>query len=197
MALKKLQFLLQGVSPLILHNGQTADPLNKFAKAMKQISSKRAKTDADYEAMAKLEWQASLYINKEGRICLPDFGLESAFASGARKLKLGKHVQAGLFVDRHCPLIFDGDTLSLEELWERDENRLTVAVRVQRNRVMRTRFKVDEWSAIVPATYSDGLLNKSQIVDIIAKTGEECGMFDWRPKFGRFVSEIHAAKAAA
>ena len=47
--------VLQGDS-LIMHNGQTADPLNPFSKAMKEISGKRKKTDTDYEAMANIEF---------------------------------------------------------------------------------------------------------------------------------------------
>jgi len=50
---------------LIMHNGQTADPLNPFSKAMKEISSKRKKTDTDYEAMANIEYRAGLYLNKK------------------------------------------------------------------------------------------------------------------------------------
>ena len=43
----KLKFV--GVSPLLMHNSQTVDPTNKFARALKEISGKRKKVDADYE----------------------------------------------------------------------------------------------------------------------------------------------------
>lgn len=194
--LKTLRFQLQSVAPILLHNGQTADPLNPFAKAMKQISAKRSKTDADYEELAKLEWMASLYL-KEGRIVLPDYCLESAFVSGAKKLKLGQQTKAGLFVAHHAPLQFEGCGLSPDELWIRDENRFTIGVRVQRNKVMRTRFIAREWCAEVEIQYEDKMLNKGTVVDIVTATGEQCGMFDWRPKYGRFMAEVlKQAKAA-
>ena len=187
--LQSLTVQLQSVSPILLHNGQTADPLNKFSKAMKQISSKRSKTDADYEEMARLEWMASLYL-KDGRIVLPDYCLESAFVSGAKKLKLGQQTKAGLFIEHHAPLIFEGCEMSPEALWERDENRFTIGVRVQRNKVMRTRFIARQWSAEVTLTYEDKMLNKATIVDIVTIAGEQCGMFDWRPKYGRYTTTV-------
>ena len=56
MAWQTLRYQLTSSSDMLLHNGQMANPLNKWAKLMKQISSKRAKTDADYEEMARIEF---------------------------------------------------------------------------------------------------------------------------------------------
>ena len=53
-----LQLTIKGVSPLLLHNGQTANPLNKYARQLKAVSGKRNKTDEDFEAMAKIEFLA-------------------------------------------------------------------------------------------------------------------------------------------
>lgn len=189
MALKKLKFKLTSDSPLLLHNGQTADPLNKYAKMLKQVSSKRAKTDADFEELARIEWHAALYTD-EGKVCLPAEVLEAAFASGARKLKLGKQALATIFVTRNALLHFDGDALSIDELWERDNNRFTVGVRISQSKVMRTRFRADQWMCEPEIQYDDTMLNRSQIVDILKATGAQVGLCDWRPKFGRFTSEL-------
>lgn len=53
---------------MLMHNGQLADPSNEWARAIKEISGKRAKTAADYEEMARLEWLGSLYLNQHGPI---------------------------------------------------------------------------------------------------------------------------------
>src|SRR5579885_58452 len=98
--MEKLKFQLTSECPLILHNGQTCDPMNKFSKEIKKISSKRGKTDADFEQMAKLEWYASLYTDN-GRVCIPAEVLEAALVGGARKSKLGRQAQAGLFVNNN------------------------------------------------------------------------------------------------
>ena len=189
--LQTLKFKLTGVSPLLQHNGQTADPLNRFTKMMKEVSGKRAKTDADYEEMARIEWYASIYADK-GRICLPAELLEASFIEGARKLKLGKQVQAGMFVKDNAILAFDGDDLSIDDLWKRDTNRFTTGVRVQRNRVMRTRFRVDQWNCIAEICFNDEMLNPSQVEQLLAAAGMQCGVGDWRPRFGRFEVAILA-----
>jgi hypothetical protein len=188
MTRQRLRFKLTSESPLLLHNGQTADPLNRFAKQLKQVNSKRGKTDADFEEVARIEWFASLYLH-EKRVCLPSEVLEAGLIGGARKLKLGKQAQAGLYATHHAILEFDGCELSPEQLWERDQNRFTVGVKIGMNKVMRTRFRVDTWSTSVELLFDDGLLNKAQVLELVRITGEQIGLCDWRPKFGRFVSE--------
>lgn len=186
---QKSKFRLVGEAPVILHNGQTSDPMNKFSKDLKAISSKRGKTDADFEQMARIEWFAALYTDK-GRICFPGECLEAGFVAGARKHKLGKQAQAGLFVGHNPILEFDGQDLTIDELWERDQNRFAKAVRVGQAKIIRTRFIAEEWSATVEVTYDDTLLNKAQIQDIVAVAGSQVGLFEWRPKFGRYLSEL-------
>lgn len=187
MAYQKLQFQITSESPILLHNGQTCDPTNSFAKQMKKINAKRGKTDADFEAIVKLEWYASLYT-ESGKIIIPSEVLESAFLSGGKKNKLGQKVQAGMFVEENAVLRFEGDDLPIDKLWERDQNRLTVGVRIQRAKVMRTRFKAPNWSAIVKVVFDDSLLNKSEVIETVSITGSQVGLCDWRPKFGRFVA---------
>lgn len=121
---------------------------------------------------------------------MPAEVLEAAFANGAKKLKLGKQAQATLFVTRNATLRFNGDSLNVDELWGRDQNRFTVGVRVGQNKVMRTRFRTDNWSCDVEIQYDDKMLNKTQVIDIIKTTGEQVGLCDWRPKFGRFSTDV-------
>lgn len=56
--LEELKIKIVGISPLLMHNGQTSDPLNRFSKQLKAVSSKRKKSDEDYEEMARIEWHA-------------------------------------------------------------------------------------------------------------------------------------------
>lgn len=189
MTLQKVQFHLTGIAPLLMHSGQTADPLNHYAKALKAVSGKRGKTDADFEEMAKIEWFAALYL-EDNRVILPDFLLEAAFIAGSRKAKLGKQAEAGLFVDGHARLMFDGDNLTPEKLFERDQNRDCRAVRIQKNKVMRTRFIVKQWAATINVVFEDTMLNLSAIEKAISDCGSQVGLCDWRPKFGRFEAEL-------
>ena len=104
--IEKLNFRIAGLSPLLMHNGQAADPSNTYARKMKEVSSKRAKTDADYEELAKIEWFAGLYlVNKEP--CIPGYVFEAALigkGSSARKERMGKEAAASLWVTQDFPL---------------------------------------------------------------------------------------------
>lgn len=187
MAYKTLNFKITGVAPLLMHNGQLADPLNDLSKQIKKITSKRDKTDADSEELARLEWHGSLYL-KDGKPCLPGEILEAAFVAAAKKQKKGKQAQAGIFCDDSYPLVYDG-ARNPKELWADPQYRLTVGARVKQNRVMRTRPIFHEWSCKIQVRFDDSLLNEEEVTDILRVSGEIIGVGDWRPKYGRFKVE--------
>jgi hypothetical protein len=184
MSYKSLRFKIAGVSPLLPHNGQLADPLNEFTRALKRVSGKRAKTDADHEEMARLEWYGSLYL-EGGEPCLPGFLIESAMVNAARKSKRGKQAQAGVICPGNYKLAFDGQA-PLDQLWAGKGHSLRVLVRVGNARVMRTRPKFENWSSEIELMYDPLQLNEPDVREIMVICGDAIGLCDWRPKFGRF-----------
>lgn len=178
---------IEGLVPLILHSGQTADPLNPFAKAMKAISGKRKKTDADHEEMASIEWRAGLYVNRDNKIILPSRVIEAAVVVGAKRSKDGKTALSGMFIDSDGVLEFDGDNLSIDELMKSPKHRLTVPVRVGQARVMRTRPTFENWrTSFTVSVSTEVVTDASQLKRWIADCGAFSGIGDWRPRFGRF-----------
>ncbi len=103
---------------LILHNGQTADPLNKYAKAMKSITSdkQRKRTEEGIVEMGNIECEAGLYTNAKGQIILPSRVLEAHIAEAARKTKEGKTALAGMFVDTDGVLAYEGGPLTVKTI---------------------------------------------------------------------------------
>lgn len=192
MAYKSLSLKITGVSPLILHNGQMANPLNKWTKQLKAISGKRNKTDADFEQMARLEWFGGLYLHN-GKPCLPGEVLEAAFINGARKNKRGKQTQAGLMCPDNYLIVYDGPT-DLDEMWNDESFRIVSKVKVGQASVMRTRPIFQKWACEFTLMYDDSLLNEREVLDMIRITGEQVGLCDWRPKFGRFTVEQNGKK---
>jgi hypothetical protein len=185
---KPISFRLTGSAPLIMHSSQTANPLNKFAKALKEISSKRKKTDADYENMANIEWQAGLYLNQDLKPMIPGYVIEAALVAAAKKKKMGRDALSGMFCDGGFELKYKGNS-DLTKLMKDENFRLVVPVNVQRAKIMRTRPKFDEWSAVVTINYDDEVLTESQMVDFMQICGTNVGICDWRPRYGRFVAE--------
>ncbi|MCM8736011.1 hypothetical protein M5E06_17905 [Azospirillum sp. A1-3] len=184
MAYETLKFKITGVSPLLMHNGQLADPLNSFAKSIAEISSKRKKTDADHIEMGRREFYGSLYMSG-GRPCIPGEMLEAVMIAGAKKEKRGPQAKAGLLVDGNATLLYDGPTTA-EELWADERFRLRVPVKVGMAKVMRTRPRFDGWSADIEVKFLPSMLNAREVKSFLQAAGEQVGIGDWRPRFGRF-----------
>src|SRR5688572_8352761 len=113
---KPLEFHIVGVAPLLMHNGQLADPLNKWAKAMKKITAKRKKTDEDYEELSRLEFEGGLYLDDDLAPCIPGINLEGCLVDGAKKSKLGEQFKAAVMIVDNWPLLYSGPR-AVEELW--------------------------------------------------------------------------------
>jgi len=188
--LQELKFKIVGTSPLLMHNGQLADPLNKYARALKEISGKRSKTEADHEEMARLEFLGGLYLN-DGQPCIPGHVLEAALigkGGAARKQRMGKQAAAGLYCLDNFPLEYDGPK-GADSLWADEAFRLAALVKVQQSRVVRTRPMFKDWSAIVTVSFDTDFVNPDDVRLWIDIAGSEVGLMDWRPRYGRFSVE--------
>ncbi|MBP2316527.1 hypothetical protein [Azospirillum soli] len=182
---QSLSFRITGVSPLLMHNGRLADPLEPLVKEIKKLSGKRPKTETDQEQMAKLEFLGSLYLHG-GEPCLPGELIEAALIDGAMRKRRGPQAKAGLLCDGNIPLQYEGPRRP-EDLWNDDRFRFRTGVRIGRLRVMRVRPRFDTWSAAFTIQFMPSLLNEDEVRDIVRLTGEVVGIGDWRPKFGRFI----------
>jgi len=185
-----LKFTIQGVVPTILCNGQTSDPLNKFAKELKKISGKRNKTEGDHKAMAKLEFMACMYINEKGNPCWPSDNIEAMIIKAAAKQRKGTDAKSAIFVDDHAPLIYDGpktpDALWSHRTMDNNPFVLRASVVVNRNRIMRTRPIFRNWSLEFTVHYLTDIFDKEQVIATVKTAGRIIGLSDWRPKYGRF-----------
>lgn len=182
---KRLKFQVIGVSPLIMHNGQLANPLNPHARQMKRITEKRKKTDADYEQLAKLAWFGGLYLDDEKRPCIPGEVIEGTFIRMAKKLRLGEQAKAGMISTGPWALEYDGPR-DLEELWSDERFRLSAIVIVKGSRIVRTRPIFRQWALSFDIDFMPDELNQRGVIDMVHTMGRIVGFGDWRPKFGRF-----------
>lgn len=187
MARKESRFKITGTRQLVMHSSALADPLNPIAKALKKVTSKRSKTEADYEEVARLEYLGGLWLSN-GKPCIPSTVLEAVFIEGAKKSRRGPAARAGILVPHDAPLHYSGPT-DPEQLWADPSFRLVASVRVNQARVMRTRPIFSDWSAEFAVEYLDDLLDEAEIKQILGTAGYQIGVGDWRPKFGLFTVE--------
>lgn len=178
------QCRIVGATPLLMHNGLLADPINEITKLMKQVSGKRDKTEADFAELSRLEWFGGLYT-QDGLPCLPGEMLEAMLLEAAKKKKKGVQTKAGLIVPHNAMLEYPGPQ-DIDEMWASKQFLHKIGVRVQRNKVIRTRPIFKEWAATIEIHYLPSLLNKSDVEGFVEVGGQIVGLGDWRPKFGRF-----------
>jgi hypothetical protein len=167
-----------------MHNGQTADPLNLHSLSIAEITSKRKKTEADHLEIAKREFFAGLYLTN-GEPCIPGEVMEAALIRGAMKEKRGPDAKAGLIVENYARLDYDGPR-QRDALWADEKFRLRIPAKIGTSRVIRTRPRFNAWSAEIVVKFFPSLLNAKDIRSFLETAGEQIGIMDWRPRFGRF-----------
>lgn len=200
-------FTINGIGPILMHCGQTADPLNQFARAMKAQSSKRNKTEDDLAALSLLEWWAGLYTDKplkvdaedgsvtapEGTgLILPAHVLDSCIREGARKIKAGKLISAGVIVEGPAKFKAAG-VKSLVAASADEQFHFRCAVKVGTSKVMRTRPIFNEWTASFSICMDSEVVDLATVKRSLEAAGRLVGLGDWRPgaprggSYGRFI----------
>lgn len=170
---------------MLLHNIQAADPLNRFAKAFKALTGNK-NTEEYQEKMAALEMRAYLYVDDEGRICIPEENICKMIAAGAAKHRLGTQSQRAILFASDATLLYDGPQ-DPEVLADDPNFRYRKLAAPKRNaRVPRTRPIFRSWGAVFTITYMSELMSFAQFKTAIGSAGLQEGLGDWRPRFGRF-----------
>jgi len=184
-------YKIRGISPIIFHNEQLSDPLNKWTIAIREISSKKKKTDADLAEMSRREWFGGLYTNRKDQVVVPGKNLERMIRDAATKSKMGKAVQAGTIVPGDFLLDFPDKSKSPKALWDSESYFLRASCKVGQSRVIRTRPMFEIWSLEFTVMIDEEVVSPKLVDEFVTLAGRIIGLCDWRPKHGRFeVEEI-------
>lgn len=198
--LKSYNIHLKSLSPLIMHSDKLCNPLNPMTKKLKEITSLKTKKDEHHLAMAKIEWESTLYYNDEIGIHIPSKCLRGCIKSAAKKFKLGKATK-GITVD--CAIgtpLIGYEKYTPEKLWEvrnkKDEQThvFCETVVVNRSRIMRTRPIFPNWEIRFDIYLNHELFSLKQLENVLNTAGFEYGLCELRPEnatgtFGRFTLE--------
>lgn len=189
---------LVGKTPLIMHNNHTVNVLNRYAKAMKVVTAKRKKTDADHELLSRIEWEAGLYI-RNGVIGVPSKCIEACLREGAKLTRNGTAVSRAVMLEEiFCPLRYTGPKLNgewvdgdipnpiLDRLFVPELVDMTI-MRIKSNSVTRTRPMFEGWSLDCTFNYVEDLLDFGTLEQCLRDAGKRIGLMDSRRYgFGRF-----------
>jgi len=179
-----------GTTPLLMHNPRLSNPLDEITRAIKRISGKRVKTEEDHEEIARLEHAGSLYLDPDVGPYLPGQNFEKCLVEGARITKAGKKIERGVFVETDVnPVSYDGPR-DKDGLWKDQNFRHTASVKVQMNRVTRTRPQFRTWIAEAEGMFDPAVISLDELREVAETAGTMIGLGDWRPRFGRFTAEV-------
>lgn len=219
MAFNELMFKLTGNVPLLMHNNQAANPLNPYAQIMKPLTAKKQKTDAEYRDIARIEWEAGLYLSDPEKkdktdkkekgtrmLALPARVLDATFYNAAKRTKRGPvYKSAVLLIDNWFPIELPEDNIIVEatdtipnpELDKYYSYKLQEMVRVMGKQVLRTRPLFNVWSLSFRISYDENQIDARTLTTIIENAGEYIGFCEKHPRNGRFNVEKIVEKKAA
>ena len=186
--MKRIKIELTGDAPLMMHNGQLANPRNAYAKAMREVSKKRSKTDDDYDLLARTEWEGGLYLDYDDDVCIPSDNLLALGLAGAKKFKLGKQFSAGVMgVDVSYKLLHNGPK-DLDALFNHGGGEFADSrnVRVQQSFVVRTRPYFRDWGIEFELLCDDTVIDSADVEHAYREAGRVVGCLEMRPRLGRF-----------
>jgi hypothetical protein len=185
-----VRITLVGTRPLLMHNVRLANPLDPISKAIKAVSSKRKKTDDDYEEMARLEHAGGLYYDEEIGPYLPGQYVYSCLREAARITKAGRQIERALIIETEVnPIAYRGPR-SPEAMWADQNFRHFASVRIGQQRVMRSRPQFRDWQTSVDIRLDTNMLNLEELREIAERAGLMVGVGDYRPTYGRFMATV-------
>ncbi len=192
--MKQIKVVIGGPA-LIMHNGQLANPRNPYAKAMKEITGKKKKSDEDHEEMSRREFQGGLYHDDDIGPYIPVDAIRGMLVEGSRKSKQGREFVSVDVEEDRVPLQYKGPR-TRDELWADDRFVSVVGVKVGPSRVMRTRPMFKQWKLAFTVTIEDeASINVADVERALTVAGRVIGIGDWRPgspkggRYGRFQVE--------
>jgi len=185
--MKKLKVTWKGITPLIMHSNQGVNPLHPLSKEMKKYTSKRNKTDEDFEAIADIEWELGLYWKEPIGLYIPAENVEATLRNGAKSIKKGSAVQKFVSVEPLYIPMYYGKELTKEQLKADLKYRDVRVMKVNNSAVLRTRPRFDTWSITFILNFEEKQIDVETIQQAMDFAGKYVGLCDSRPKYGQFV----------
>lgn len=170
---------VRGARPLIL---------NRMAEKARHelLLPKGRKSAADKAANLKHnpleEFRSSPYTIADDdaptMLAMPSSAFKGAMMQAALDLPGAKKAQIGRLV------WVEGDMTPVYGIPELFMS-VTRSADINRTPDIRTRAIVPEWAAIVTISFATPLLTKRSVVNLLAASGQLCGVGDWRPEKGK------------
>jgi hypothetical protein len=197
---KIVTIVLEGLSPLSLQSDQLVNPLNEYARKIREITRKQARTksEADYLEIARLEFMASFYpMTKEaGGPYIPSNVLIATIRNAGKFQRLGTTIQRAVVeVDPVIPILYQGPR-DLETLAKDVNFQWMTSVRTMGGgRVVRNRPVFHKWAMETALYVDEEQLDVEIFEQILQRAGRLVGIASGRTiGRGRFTPSIKSVE---
>jgi hypothetical protein len=195
MSIKTMKITFKGIDGLLLNNPQTTDPLNKFAKEMKKLTSKRKKQDEDILEMRRIEMRAKLYWDDEVGVFVPSSWVMAMLCANSwTRAKIKKaDIRAAVFASEwKLPLSYKGKrgVKSPIDIVDNEDFQCIKSLKQGQVRVVKATPIFTDWSFTSTIEYDESMVSTDELVGLIEYGSKFGGFGDFRPTYGRAVPEI-------
>lgn len=195
MAIQQAQISITGINPLLQNNPQTVDPFNKYAKAKKVITNKRAKTDDDLMELGDLETESKVFFDEKIGVYVPATWLTESIITNAFSIaKIGRNkMRGGLFAtEDKIKLTYRGidKVKTITDIVKNPEFRHRMLLKQGQVRVPKDAPIFHEWGFETTVEFDDTVIDFGTLKKIIERAARYGGFGDFRPTFGRAIAEI-------
>jgi hypothetical protein len=181
-----LKARLVGDAPLLMHSCALVDKFHPISREMAKLTGKRKKTDDDTLEIKRVEWFAGLYLSPEGEVSIPADNIIAMMIEASKKAKLGKQAKAAIFETQpYYKLIYDGPKKP-DELYADGRFCDYRSAGIMGKKIMRSRPIFRAWELDISIQYDETIIDPSSMAQALRIAGEQIGIGDWRPRFGRF-----------
>lgn len=182
MKLTKVKIQLEGVTALIMHNGQTRDPDNECSIRKDALTKRKDKTRETREEISRVEWEASLYWDENLGLYLPQENLQTCFIKAAKRTRDGRKAIA-FFIDQPNIPFLEPRPKSIEAMWKDKGKYLFRRAVVQKGTaIVRSRARIPTpWLLEFTARLDEDELDFDRAGLIQSNAGKLEGLCDWRP----------------
>jgi hypothetical protein len=186
-----------GRKPLLLHNVDLANPLNPWARKMKDLrgTPSARRTEKWYEEMAYAGFMGAFYdIPEIDGVAIPAENLRRSVIDTAKAQRLGTQVLRALMVTTAAvPVIYDGPR-SPQEMWGDEKWHLTRMIRGTGGASPTTYPIFQDWAVKAPFELDETLLSVHDLTEIAQRAGRIEGLGASRKQgYGRYDALVEAS----
>jgi len=179
--MKTIKVTLEGTSPLLMNRYNVERELQR----MKGIRNLNKTYDSETEAELSAYWTTT----GKKELCIPANCLYTCLLGASSFHKIGK---------RSAKSILAGSIRILPEEIKLGTSKYEIDTRpvvIARQRVLKSRAKLNEWKATFEIAYNENLITSPQVLkEILSEAGERVGLLDFRPQKGGWFGAFKITK---